>query len=38
MMHTGAAEESMIQASFSWLMRNRSVTGRITAPTVMQLK
>ena len=37
-MQTGAAVESMIQASFSWLTRNLSVTGRMTAPTVRQLK
>ena len=38
MMQTGAAVEAMIQASFSWLTRNLSVTGRMTAPTVRQLK
>ncbi len=38
MMQTGAAVESMIQASFSWLTLNLSVTGRMTAPTVRQLK
>ena len=37
-MQTGAAVESMIQASFSWLTWKRSVTGRMTAPTVKQLK
>ena len=37
-MQIGAAVESMIHASFSWLMLNRSVTGRMTAPTVRQLK
>ncbi len=38
MMQIGAAMESMIQASFSWLTWKRSVTGLITAPTVRQLK
>ena len=37
-MQMGAAVESMIHASFSWLILKRSVTGRMTAPTVRQLK
>ena len=38
MMHTGAAVESMIHESFSRLIWKRSVMGRMTAPTVRQLK
>ena len=38
MMQIGAAVESIRYASFSWLTLKRSVTGRITLPTVRQLK
>ena len=38
MMQTGAAVESMIHDSFSRLTLKRSVTGRMTASTVRQLK
>ena len=38
MMHTGAAVASMMYASFVRAILNLSVTGRMTVPTVRQLK
>ena len=38
MMHTGAAVASMRYASFARETLNLSVTGRMTLPTVRQLK
>ena len=38
MMQTGAAVESIRYASFARLMLYLSVTGRMTEPTVRQLK
>ena len=38
MMHTGAAVASMMYASFAREIRWVSVTGRMTEPTVRQLK
>ena len=38
MMQTGAAVASMMYASLARVMRYLSVTGRMTVPTVRQLK
>ena len=38
MIQTGAAVASMMQASFARVMLYLSVTGRMTVPTVRQLK